>query len=221
MGKPRAAVKPAAAAAASAPIAPAAAAAENVAVDLRRADELVPYARNARRHSDAHVAEIAASIAEFGWTNPILHDEVIRAGHARHKAALLIYKQGRRIKLPSGKELPDGMVPVIDCSGWSEAQKRAYVLADNKLNEGSDWDEELLRLEVGDLDGLGFDLSIAGFGDAELKRLLGDDAGGAGNGGGELQPQYQILIECESEAKQIEILEKLNGDGIACRALVA
>jgi len=123
-------------------------------VDLRRADELVPYPRNARKHTDAHIAEVMGSILEFGWTAPILADDFIRAGHARTKAALRIYEQGRTIRLPNGTELPPGMVPVIDCTGWTDAQKRAYVLADNKLTENADWDEDLLRLELGELKGL-------------------------------------------------------------------
>jgi hypothetical protein len=110
-------------------------------VELRPVDALVPYARNARKHSDAQVREIAASIVEFGWTNPILADDVIRAGHGRQKAAQLLYAQGKTIRLPNGAEIPRGTVPVIDCTGWSEAQKRAYVLADNKLAENAEWDD--------------------------------------------------------------------------------
>src|SRR5438105_3889346 len=85
-------------------------------LELRSVGSLVPYARNAKKHSDAHVREIAASIIEFGWTNPILADDVIRAGHGRQKAAQLLYKQGQTIRLPNGQALPAGMVPVIDCT---------------------------------------------------------------------------------------------------------
>src|SRR5579862_2825424 len=127
-------------------------------IELRRADSLLPYPRNARKHSNAHIAEVMGSIVEFGWTNPILADEFIRAGHARQKAALRLYEQGKTIRLPSGAELPIGMVPVIDCTGWTDAQKRAYVLADNKLTENAEWDEDLLRLELGELKGLNFNL---------------------------------------------------------------
>lgn len=123
---------------------------------------LIPYARNARTHSDAQVAQIAASIKEWGWTTPVLVDEQggIIAGHGRTMAAQLL-----------------GMadVPVVVASGWSEAKKRAYVIADNKLALNAGWDNELLRLELGDIKGLGFDLSLIGFGLEELQDLQFDD----------------------------------------------
>jgi DNA modification methylase len=119
---------------------------------------LVPYARNARTHSDAQVRQIAASIREWGWTQPVLVDEagMVIAGHGRLLAA---------------ESLGIGEVPVIVARGWSEAQKRAYVLADNKLAENAGWDEALLKIEVADLTALGFDLPLMGFSDKELARL--------------------------------------------------
>jgi ParB-like chromosome segregation protein Spo0J len=96
-------------------------------------DRLVPYARNARTHTDAQVAQIAASIREWGWTMPVLADEdgTILAGHARVLAA-------HKLRLAD--------VPVIVARGWSEAKKRAHVIADNKLALNAAWDEELLRI---------------------------------------------------------------------------
>src|SRR5713101_7662636 len=103
-------------------------------IEYRSTEALIPYANNARTHSEAHVAQIAASIREFGWTNPVLvdGDNGIIAGHGRVLAALKL-----------------GMteIPVIELSGMTEAQKRAYVLADNKLALNAGWDEELLALE--------------------------------------------------------------------------
>ena len=121
--------------------------------------ELIPYARNPRTHSDAQVAQIAASIREFGWTNPVLVDGAngIIAGHGRVLAA-------RKLGLDD--------VPVIELAHMSEAQKRAYVLADNQLALNAGWDEALLRLELADLSELGFDLGLIGFGEGELERLL-------------------------------------------------
>ena len=103
---------------------------------------LIPYARNARTHSDAQVAQIAASIREWGWTTPVLVDEAggLIAGHGRVMAA---------------RKLGIAEVPVMVARGWSEAQKRAYVLADNKLALNAGWDEELLRVELADLRGDG------------------------------------------------------------------
>ena len=105
------------------------------------------------------MAEIAASIREFGWTNPVLVDEAtgMIAGHGRLLAA---------------RQLGMAEVPVMVASGWSEAQKRAYVIADNKLALNAGWDEELLRVELGDLRDMGADLSLIGFGDDELAALL-------------------------------------------------
>lgn len=122
---------------------------------------LVPYARNARTHSDEQVAQIAASIREWGWTNPILIDEqgTIIAGHGRVLAA---------------QRLGYTDVPVMTARGWSEAQIRAYVIADNKLAESAGWDRELLRLEVADLESMGFDLPLMGFCADELQAMSAD-----------------------------------------------
>ncbi|MGC9239811.1 MAG: site-specific DNA-methyltransferase [Acidithiobacillus sp.] len=113
-------------------------------------ESLIPYARNARTHSDEQVAQIAASIKEFGWTNPILvdGDKGIIAGHGRVLAA-------RKLGLQQ--------VPCIELSHLSEAQKRAYILADNQLALNAGWDTELLKIELQDLDAADFDLSLLGF----------------------------------------------------------
>jgi len=152
----------------------------SIAVTLADVDDLKPYARNARKHSTAQVAQIVASIGEFGWTNPILVDEDgIVAGHGRLAAAQAIYAKGDRIKLPNGATLPAGTVPTLDCSGWSEDRRRAYILADNRLAENATWDDDLLRSELVFLEGAGaeeggFDLGAVGFTDADLARLLSD-----------------------------------------------
>lgn len=121
-------------------------------------DKLIPYARNARTHSDEQVAQIAASMREWGWTNPVLVDEagLIIAGHGRVSAARL---------------LGLGEAPVMVATGWSEAQKRAYTLADNKLALNAGWDPAMLALELGELGDLGVDLNLAGFTDEEIERL--------------------------------------------------
>ena len=122
-------------------------------------EALIPYARNSRTHSDAQVAQIAASIREFGFTNPVLVDEAngIIAGHGRVLAA-------RKLKMPD--------VPAIRLSHLTEAQKRAYVIADNKLALNAGWDIELLRLEINDLRGLEFDVALAGFSTEEIDFIL-------------------------------------------------
>ena len=135
---------------------------DDLEIAWRPLGELIPYARNPRTHSDAQVAQIAASIREFGWTNPVLVDGAngIIAGHGRVLAA---------------RKLGLDRVPVIELAHMSEAQKRAYVLADNQLALNAGWDEALLRLELADLSELGFDLGLIGFGEGELERLLAGD----------------------------------------------
>lgn len=122
-------------------------------------ERLVPYARNARTHSEEQVAQLAASIREWGWTVPVLvaEDGTIIAGHGRVMAA-------RRLGVTT--------IPVMVARGWTEAQRRAYALADNKLALNAGWDEDLLRLELGDLKALDFDLGPVGFSDEELANLL-------------------------------------------------
>lgn len=130
-------------------------------IEQRSVKELTPYSRNSRTHSEAQVAQIAASIAEFGWTNPILIDaaNVVIAGHARLLAAQKLGMQE---------------VPVIVLSHLTAAQRKALVLADNKLALNAGWDEELLRLELQELESLDFDLELTGFGSIELDALLRD-----------------------------------------------
>jgi DNA modification methylase len=124
-------------------------------------ERLVPYARNARTHSDEQVEQVAASIREWGWTTPVLvgEDGGIIAGHCRVLAAT---------------KLGLAEVPVMIAAGWSEAQKRAYVLADNQLALNAGWNPELLKLELGELQGLGFDLGVIGFDAAQLAALSGN-----------------------------------------------
>lgn len=122
---------------------------------------LIPFAKNSRTHSDAQVAQIAASIREFGFTNPVLIDEAngIIAGHGRVMAA-------RKLKLTE--------VPCIRLAHLSDAQKRAYVIADNKLALNAGWDEAMLKLELADLKALDFDLDLTGFNTDEIDALLAE-----------------------------------------------
>ena len=122
-------------------------------------DKLIPYARNARTHSEEQVAQIAASIKEWGWTTPVLVDPdgQIIAGHGRVMAA---------------RKLNISEIPVMVADGWSDSQKRAYILADNKLALNAGWDAELLALELSELKELGSDLELIGFSDQELADLL-------------------------------------------------
>ena len=125
-------------------------------------EALIPYARNSRTHDDAQVAQIAASIREFGFTNPVLIDSDggVIAGHGRIMAA-------RKLSLQE--------VPCIRLGHLTDAQKRAYVIADNKLALNAGWDESMLNLELGELQDMGFDISLIGFGKNELSELMAEE----------------------------------------------
>jgi len=127
-------------------------------VVMTRVGDLTPYARNSRTHSDEQIAQIAASIKEFGWTNPILIDgeKGIIAGHGRLKAAM-------RLGLDE--------IPAIELSHLTEIQKKALIIADNKLALNAGWDNELLSLELEELELEGLNLSLTGFGEEEISAL--------------------------------------------------
>jgi ParB-like chromosome segregation protein Spo0J len=128
-------------------------------ITQKKVDSLIPYVKNSRTHSDAQVAQIAASIKEFGWTNPILvdGDNGIIAGHGRLLAARKLgYKE----------------VPTIELADLTETQKRAYIIADNRLALNAGWDNEMLTIELNDLLADGFALELLGFDSAEMQNLI-------------------------------------------------
>jgi ParB-like chromosome segregation protein Spo0J len=160
-------------------------------VERRPISELIPYARNSRTHSDAQVAQIAASIREWGWTMPILVDEDgnVIAGHGRIMAA---------------QKLGIADVPCMTAIGWSEAKRRAYVIADNKLALNAGWDDNVLKLELQDVDALGFDLTLTGFDVAELANLFDEPDFAPGTEGDqgkldELAPKMVTCPHCQIE----------------------
>jgi DNA modification methylase len=131
-------------------------------IQYKPIQDLIPYARNSRTHSDAQVAQIASSIKEFGWTNPVLldGDNGIIAGHGRVLAA---------------QKLGESEVPTIELSHMDENQKRAYIIADNKLALNAGWDNKMLALEVADLKDAGYDLGLTGFNLDEIAALNADE----------------------------------------------
>ena len=160
-----------------------------LAIDYARVADLVPYARNARTHSDRQVAQIAASIREFGWTNPVLSDERggLIAGHGRLMAAALLGMDA---------------VPRIVLRGLTDEQKRALVLADNKLALNAGWDVSVLGAELADLHAAGYGLDVIGFDAPELSTLMGLDPTSAGFGGGEGAEdtsRHLLMVEFDTE----------------------
>lgn len=167
-------------------------------ISYYKVSELIPYALNTRTHDDSQVSQIAASIREFGFNNPVLIDERknIIAGHGRVLAA---------------KKLELEKVPCIVITGLTPAQRKAYTIADNKIALNSGWDEELLKIEIQGLDEGGFDLSLTGFSDKEIESLFlsEEEEREEGESGGvkdkDLLSANNVLIECSSESEAEKI----------------
>ena len=178
-------------------------------------EALIPYARNSRTHSDAQVAQIAASIKEFGFTNPVLIDEDdgIIAGHGRTLAA-------RKLGLEQ--------VPCIRLTSLSSAQKKAYIIADNKLALNAGWDDDLLKVELEDLDELNFDLTLLGwdklpeFGNDVDYSILDDEDSDAAldemtNG---VKKAIQIEFELEHYDEAADLVKKHRANGAYIGAIL-
>lgn len=159
--------------------------------EVRNVDDLIPYARNARTHSPEQVSKLASSIKEFGFINPIIisDDGGVLAGHGRILAA---------------KKLGLTEVPCVIESHLTEAQKRAYILADNRLALDAGWDEEMLKIELSELKELNFDMDLMGFDSDELKRFMdsdfGDDLGGSDSGNSEPEEEEEVEVDEEGES---------------------
>ena len=173
--------------------------------------DLIPYARNSRTHSDEQVAQIAASIREFGFCNPVLIDaqNTIIAGHGRVLAA-------GRMKLET--------VPCLRLTHLTDAQRRAYVIADNRIALSSGWDSELLANELSDLHADDFDMGLLGFDADELSSLLGmhtetPPTSDEGLSVGDVE--YRVVTITQGEADQSQLITELEGRGYKCQPLMS
>ena len=173
-------------------------------VEQLKVGDLIPYVNNSRTHSDEQVMQVASSIKEFGFTNPILIDDDggIIAGHGRLMAA---------------KKLDIDEVPCIRLGYLSEAQRKAYVIADNKLALNSGWDNDLLKIELMQLDSIDFDLNLTGFDLSELANIFDPVTEEI-----ELKEQaysetFNIIIECDDEQNQEFIYNELQEKGYKCQ----
>lgn len=168
---------------------------------LRTVESLVPYAKNARQHSDAQIAQIAGSIKAFKFRSPIVvtSDGGIVCGHGRVLAA---------------RKLGMKEVPCVYADDLSENERRAYILADNKIAENATWDQEMLNIELDDLFALGFDLQIAGFTQEDIKtsvdefvpKLPDDDATGA-------EQKFILVVTLQNAEEQNDLFAELNDGG--------
>lgn len=169
---------------------------------------LIPYARNSRTHSEEQIKKLAASIKEFGFTNPVLTDgnNGIMAGHGRVLAA---------------QRLGIAEVPVIELSHLSDAQRKAYIIADNRLALDAGWNDEMLRVELAELEAVDFDLSLTGFTDEETFALLGDGLECENQEPEEpdRSPVFEVVVSCNDEAEQEAIYSMMTAKGLKCRVL--
>lgn len=203
------------------------------ALNARPIASLVPYARNSRTHSVAQVNQLVALIKAYGWTSPVLEDaEGIVAGHGRVMAANQIYDEGGTIYMApgeadGGEALPPGTVPTLDVTGWSDAKRRGYVIADNQSALQAGWNEELLKLELHALDGLGFDLSLTAFDGGQLSEImfgeaLKQDEKNSANpdpGAGNYQEQFGVIVVCNDAAAQESAYNTLVEMGYNCKVV--
>ena len=175
-------------------------------ITYKAPQELLAYFNNSRTHSDAQIDQIVASIEQFGWTNPILVDgkNGVIAGHGRLLAAIKMEME---------------QVPTIDLAHLTDIQKRAYIIADNKIALNASWDELTLASELNDMQE--FDLSLLGFTDDELERYLKENANDEDNGKEhDFGQSYEIIVECASEYEQRQILEEFTARGLKCKSLL-
>jgi len=193
-------------------------------ITLWPVEKLIPYARNARTHSATQVDQIAAAFDEFGFVGAIVvRDGTIAKGHGSILAIKKLYDAKKRLYPAPGKKgaaepYPKGTVPVLEVNGWSDAQFRAYVVADNKLAQNAGWDNEMLMMELGDITSDGFDLGVVGFSPQEMNALLGLDepaAPGADEppAGDAYKEQFAIMVLCKSEPDQQRIYNELQAQG--------
>lgn len=176
-------------------------------IEQRSVAKLIPYAANSRTHSDAQVAQIAASIKEFGWTNPILvsGDNSIIAGHGRLMAA---------------RKLDMEEVPVIVLDHLSKAQQRALVIADNQLAMNAGWDMNMLKAEIDDLIIEDFNISLLGFDDKFLDTLNADVFEETRTAEEQsVEAVFEIAVSCKNEDEQEKVYQILTEQGLKCRVL--
>jgi ParB-like chromosome segregation protein Spo0J len=179
---------------------------EALKIEMLATEQLVPYARNAKLHSETQIAAIAKSIEEFGFNNPVLIDakDGIIAGHGRVLAA---------------KKLGMAELPCIRLGHLTEAQKRAYIIADNRLSEiGGGWDLELLKRELEELQTLNIELELTGFDLEQLNNELAETTKALPKI--EETLRYSIVVECIDEQHQRELLQKFEEEGLQCRPLM-
>ncbi|WP_131667395.1 ParB/Srx family N-terminal domain-containing protein [Psychrobacter pygoscelis] len=180
-------------------------------IKYRKTSELIPYVNNSRTHNDEQVNQIAASIKEFGFTNPVLIDETggIIAGHGRLMAA---------------NKLNMDAVPTITLAGLTEAQRKAYVIADNKIALNADWDIELLKIEIDNLRDLDFDIELIGFDEDDLldlfdKNEIDEDSVLIEHDEVSDSEKFLLLVEYDNESQLEKAFNEAQQKGFKCKII--
>ena len=171
-------------------------------VELLKVSALIPFINNARTHSDEQITQLAASIKEFGWGAPLLidKDDGVIAGHARLLAA-------KKLKLER--------VPCVRLKHLSDAQRKALILADNRIAANSGWDNELLAVQLDELRDMQFDLTLLGFSKAELNDLVGTPNTGPAPDVND-ERRHLLLIKCKSESELQQLYTEFQNRGLEC-----
>jgi len=178
-------------------------------MEMRNIDELIPYVMNSRTHSEEQIYQISASIREFGFLNPIIVDSDggVIAGHGRILAA-------KKLGLPE--------LPCVDASHLSKEQKRAYIIADNKLALNAGWDDEILRSEIQALQDDGLNLDLTGFSEDEISSLFGEhdnDKGSEETKDITDETKFILMVEFYNERQLQSAYEEYNAKGFPCKIL--
>lgn len=173
-------------------------------VNYKKTEDLIPYINNSRTHDDIHIKQIASSIKEFGFTNPILIDEdnMTIAGHGRLMAA---------------KSLNIDEVPTITLTNLNEEQRKAYVIADNKLALNAGWDMDILKNELQELSDMDYNLDLIGFDIKELESIFDPLSDNTELKEEKYEQIYNIIVNCDNESEQERIYNELLEKGYQCQ----
>ena len=175
-------------------------------VEYKKTAELIPYVNNARTHSEEQIKQVAASIKEFGFTNPILIDENngIIAGHGRSLAAELLKME---------------QVPTITLTGLTDNQRKAYIFADNKLALNAGWDIDLVKMELEGLKDVDYDINLIGFDEKELSEFFDEYVASDINDKPMDKEEFLVVIECSDEQQQSDVFEVVEDKGWSCKLM--